>query len=80
MRIFPPKKKATRDILVGIFQTSSSNFDFCILLFLEPDYGATIVLFSVGMVVLFCGGAKNFTAWNIISFILCLDVNFNLFQ
>ena len=31
---------------------------FCILLFLEPDYGATIVLFSVGMVVLFCGGAK----------------------
>ena len=31
---------------------------FCILLFLEPDYGATIVLFCVGMVVLFCGGAK----------------------
>tara|TARA_A200000113_G_scaffold225976_1_gene249147 strand:- start:4052 stop:5173 length:1122 start_codon:yes stop_codon:yes gene_type:complete len=30
----------------------------CILLLLEPDVGATVVLFGIGIVILFAGGAK----------------------
>ena len=58
----------------GIFQTSSSNFDFLYSLFLEPDYGATIVLFSVGMVVLFCGGAKISHGILLVSFFVLMSI------
>ena len=30
----------------------------CILLLLEPDVGATAVLFAIGILILFAGGAK----------------------
>lgn len=52
------REKELRETLTGLVVPLGVTFGFCLLLLLEPDFGAATVLFATAFGLLFLGGAR----------------------